>query len=252
VLAAQYVKQAKPDGNTVLLGASTHLVLKHLQPDLNFDSIADFVPVINIATSPTVLVVRAYHPVKSARELVALLKANPGKMNYSSGGIGTAAHLAAATFLAVNGLRASHIPLKGSVEIAASLLRGDTDFAFPITGTGVPQVKAGKLRALGVTSAARLGELPDVPTLVELFKNELLVQESWYGLWAPAKTPAEPVRRLFDASLKALADPELQRQFLNSGAAAAPSKSPEAFAAFVKSENAKWAEIVRLSSAKAD
>jgi tripartite-type tricarboxylate transporter receptor subunit TctC len=252
VLAAQYVKQAKPDGNIVLLGASTHLVLKHLQPDLGFDPIADFVPVINVATSPTVLVVRADSPVKSARDLVAALKANPGKMNYSSGGIGTAAHLAGASFLAINGVRASHIPLKGSVEIAASLLRGDTDFAFPITGTGVPQVKSGKLRALGVTSAARLAELPDVPTLLELFKNELLVQESWYGLWAPAKTPAEAVKRLFAASLKALADPELQQQFLNGGAAAAPSKSPEEFAAFVKSENAKWAQIVKLSSAKAE
>ena len=252
VLAAMYVKQARPDGGTVLLGASTHLVLKHLQPDLGFDPIADFVPIINVATSPTVLIVRADHPAKSARDLVALLKANPGKMNYSSGGIGTAAHLAGATFLAVNGLRASHIPLKGSVEIAASLLRGDTDFAFPITGTGVPQVKAGKFRALGVSSAARLGELPDVPTLVELFKNDLLVQESWYGLWAPAKTPAEPVKRLFAASLKALADPELQKQFMNAGAEAAPSASPEAYAAFVKSENAKWAQIVKLSAAKAD
>jgi tripartite-type tricarboxylate transporter receptor subunit TctC len=252
VLAAQYVKQAKPDGNTLLLGASTHLILKHLQPDLNFDPIADFIPVINVATSPTVLVVRADHPAKSARDLLALLKANPGKMNYSSGGIGTAAHLAGAAFLAVNGLRASHIPLKGSVEIAASLLRGDTDFAFPITGTGVPQVKGGKLRALGVTSAARLGELPDVPTLVELFKDELLVQESWYGLWAPAKTPPEAIKRLYAAGLKTLADPELQKQFIAAGAAAAPSASPEAYAAFVKAENAKWAQIVKLSAAKAD
>lgn len=252
VLAAQYVKLAKPDGNTVLLGASTHLVLKHLQPDLGFDPIADFVPIINVATSPTVLIVRADHPAKSARDLVTLLKANPGRMNYSSGGIGTAAHLAGATFLAVNGLRASHIPLKGSVEIAASLLRGDTDFALPITGTGVPQVKNGKFRALGVSSAERLSELPDVPTLVEVFKNDLLVQESWYGLWAPARTPAEPVKRLYAASLKTLADPELQKQFVNAGAAAAPSASPEAYAAFVKSENAKWAQIVKLSAAKAD
>ena len=148
-------------------------------------------------------------------------------------------------------MRSFHLPCF-SVEIAASLLRGDTDFAFPVSSTGVPQVKSGKLRALAVTSASRLKELPDVPTLMEIFKNELLVQESWFGLWAPAKTPADAVKRLHAASVKALADPELEQQFANAGAATAPSPTPEAFAAFVKSENAKWREIVKLSSAKAD
>ena len=252
VLAAQYVKQSRPDGSTILLGSNTHLIQKHLQPDLKFDPLTDFVPVSNLATSPTVLVVRADHAAKTARELLTILKASGGKMNYSSGGIGTSAHLAGATFLAVNGAKASHIPLKGSVEIAASLLRGDTDFAFPVSSTGVPQVKSGNLRALAVTSASRLKELPDVPTLMEIFNNELLVQESWFGLWAPAKTPADAVKRLHAATVKALADPALQQQFVNGGAAAAPSQSPDAFAAFVKSENAKWAQIVKLSSAKAD
>ena len=145
-----------------------------------------------------------------------------------------------------------HVPLKGSVEIAGSLLRGDTDFAFPVSGTAIPQIKAGKLRALGVSSASRLKELPDVPTLKEALNDELLVQESWLGLWAPAKTPREVVRALHAASVKALADPKLRAQLDAAGSPAAPSESPEAFAAFVKSENAKWGRIAKLSAAKAD
>lgn len=252
VLAAQYVAQQKPDGYTLLLGSNTHLIQKHLQPDLKFDPVADFTPVSNMGSSPTVLVVRADHPAKTVQDLAAALKARSGQMNYGSGGIGTSAHLAGATFVAVAGAKAVHIPLKGSVEIAGSLLRGETDFAFPVTSTGVPQVKGGKLRALAVTGARRLPELPDVPTLAEAMKNDLLVQESWFGVWAPARTPPEVIRRLFAATVKALADPELQKQFQAMGGSAAASQSPEAFAAFVKRENAKWGEIVKLSAAKAD
>ena len=120
-------------------------------------------------------------------------------MNYGSGGIGTSAHLAGATLVSLAGLKATHIPLKGSVEIAGSLLRGDTDFAFPVAGTGIPQVKGGKLRALAVTSRERLKELPDVPTLNEVLKNELAVQESWFGFWAPARTPPDVVAKLHAA-----------------------------------------------------
>ena len=252
VLAAQYVAQQRPDGYTLLLGSNTHLIQKHLQPDLNFDPIADFVPVSNMGSSPTILVVRADHPARTAQELAAALKARSGQMNYGSGGIGTSAHLAGATFVAVAGAKAVHIPLKGSVEIAGSLLRGETDFAFPVTSTGVPQVKGGKLRALGVTGATRLQELPEVPTLAEAMKNDLLVQESWFGVWAPARTPPEVIRALFAAMVKTLADPELRRQFQATGGSVATSESPEAFAAFVKREHAKWGEIVRLSAAKAD
>ncbi|MBI3375891.1 MAG: tripartite tricarboxylate transporter substrate binding protein [Betaproteobacteria bacterium] len=252
VLAAQYVAQSAADGYTVLLGSNTHLIQKHLKPDLSFDPIADFVPVSNMASSPTVMVVRADHPAKSVQDVVSSARRNPGKMNYGSGGIGTSAHLAGATLAALGGFKAVHIPLKGSVEITLSLLRGDTDFAFPISSTGVPQVKSGKLRALAVTSAKRMSELPDVPTLTEVMKSDLAVQESWFGFWAPAKSPAEAVNVLHAATVKALADPQLRQQLESTGGIPAPSESPAAFAAFVKSENVKWAEIVKLSAAKAD
>jgi len=208
--------------------------------------------VSNMASTPTVLVVRADYPAKTVQELIALAKSKPGKLNYGSGGIGTSAHLAGATLVALEGLQAVHIPLKGSVEIAASLLRGDTDFALPVSGTAIPNVKSGKLRALATTSAHPVAQLPGVPTLAATLKNDLYIQESWFGLWAPAKTPAAVLNAMHAATLKALADPKLQQQFEAAGSPVATSESPEAYAAFVKMENVKWAKIVKLVNAKSE
>ena len=252
VLGAMSVRSSLPDGYTFLLGSNSPLIQKHMNPDLKFDPLADFAPVANMASTPTVLVVRADHPAKDMRELVEIVKKNAGKMNYGSGGIGTAAHLAGASFVALAGLEAVHIPLKGSVEITASLLRGDTQFAFPVSGTAIPHVKSGKLRALGTTSAQPMKQLPGVPTLAATFKNDLYIQEAWFGLWAPAKTPAAAVKAMHAAASKALADPQLQQQFEAAGSPVAASESPEAYAAFVKSENAKWAKIVKLANAKSE
>jgi tripartite-type tricarboxylate transporter receptor subunit TctC len=252
VLAAQYVSQSAPDGYTLLMGSNTHLIQKIMQPELKFEPLTDFVPVSNMAASPTVMVVRADAPYKTVADVIAAAKANPGKMNYGSGGIGTSAHLAGATFVALGGLKATHIPLKGSVEITASLLRGDTDFAFPVAGTGVPQVKGGRLRALAVTGASRLKELPDVPTLNEAMNNDLTVQESWFGFWAPARTPADVVAKLHAAANKVLSDPAVKAQFEATGNTAAGTASPQAFAAFVRSENRKWADIVKLTGVTAN
>jgi tripartite-type tricarboxylate transporter receptor subunit TctC len=247
VLAAQYVAQSQADGYTLLMGSNTHLIQKIMQPDLKFDPLGDFIAVCNTATSPTVMVVRADGPYKKVEDVIAAARTNPGKLNYSSGGIGTSAHLAGATLVSLVGLQATHIPLKGSVEISASLIRGDTDFAFPVTGTGVPQVKGGRLRALAVTSSTRLKDLPDVPTLYEVMKNDLAVQESWFGFWAPAKTPAEVVNVLFTAATKTMTDPGIRAAFEATGSTIAVSASPQAFASFVQSENRKWAAIVKLT-----
>lgn len=184
VLAAQFVAQQSPDGYNLLMGSNTHLIQKLLQPQLKFGPIAEFVAVSNMAVSPTVMVVRADGPFRKVEDVIAEAKAAPGMLNYSSGGIGTSAHLAGATLVSLAGVTATHIPLKGSVEITASLLRGDTDFAFPVAGTGIPQVKGGKLRMLATTGAQRLKDFPDVPTLHEVLKSELAVQESWFGFWA--------------------------------------------------------------------
>lgn len=251
VLAAQYVAQSEADGYTLLMGSNTHLIQKLLQPSLKFDPIADFAPVCNLASSPTVLVVSAQSPWRTLAELIADLKAHPGKGNYGSGGVGTSAHLAGATLASLAGVQAMHIPLKGSVEISASLQRGDTQFAFPVAGTAIPQVKGGKLRAMAVTSRARMTLLPDVPTLQEQLKSELAVQESWFGVWAPQRTPAEIVGKVHAAVRQAATAPSVVSAFEAAGNLSTPSASPQAFAEFCKREQAKWADIIKLTGVTA-
>ena len=252
VLAAQYVAQAPADGYTVLVGSNSHLIQKILQPTLKFDPVNEFVPITVIGTSPSVLVVAANSPYRNVEDLIAAVKASPGKLNYGSGGIGSAAHLGAATLMSLARGNAVHVPLKGSVEIPLSLLRGDTEFAFTIAGTAIPQVKGGKLRALAVTSAAPLKELPNVPTLRDVMHSELAVQEFWFGLWVPLKTPAEAISALYQAATQVLIDASIKASFEMAGNSVITSESPKADAAFVQAENKKWSEIIKLTGVTAN
>ncbi|MSQ71660.1 MAG: hypothetical protein EXR27_10295 [Betaproteobacteria bacterium] len=201
---------------------------------------------------PLLLACTVFAGAVQAQELVASAAGRPGRMNYASGGIGTSVHLAGATLVAQAKLDAVHIPMRGSVEIAAALLRGDVQFAFPIAGTAIPNVRSGKLRALAVTSPARLPQFPDVPTMAEIMHNDIFVQESWFGAWAPAGTPQPVLQKLHAALAKAMQGPGLRQLLEASGSYAATSKSPGEYAAYVKSEHAKWGEIVKLSGAKAE
>ena len=147
---------------------------------------------------------------------------------------------------------AVHVPYRGSVELPTALLANQIQFAFPIAGTALPFVKAGKMRALAVSSAKRIVSLPDVPTLKEVYGDDLLVQEAWGGLWAPAGTPAPVVQQLFVATRKAFADPELRAAYQAGGTEPELSESPEAFGRFMKAETQKWTRLIQLTGVKAD
>ncbi|KRC70849.1 Tripartite tricarboxylate transporter family receptor [compost metagenome] len=247
VLAAQYVAQAAADGYTLLLGSNSHLIQKALQPSLMFDPENDFLPVTVIGTSPSVLVVSADSPYRTVQDLIAALRSRPGKMNFASGGVGSAAHLGGATFVTLLGVDAMHVPFKGSVEIPVSLVRGDTDFAFTIAGTAIPQVGSGRLRALAVTSRDPVPELPNVPTLHDILHSDLAIQEFWFGFWLPRKSPAEVVDKLYGATTAALKDASVKRMFEAAGTRVIQNDNPQAAAAFVRSEYRKWAEIIKLT-----
>jgi len=251
-IAAVSVAQAAPDGYTLLLGSSVHLVLKHLNPGAAYDPLASFEPVTLTTSSPSVLVVAADSPAKDLKDLKALIRAQPGKLNYGSGGIGTPAHLAPAAMLKTLKAEAVHVPYKGSVDIVPALMSGQIQFAFPIAGTALPQIRNGKVRALAVTSAARLPQLPDVPTLKEAYGSELLVIDSWGCIWVPKGTPRPVIDKLYAATVKAHRDPAVRAFYEQLGSVVRLSASPEEFGAFTRAENAKWGELVKLSGAKVE
>jgi tripartite-type tricarboxylate transporter receptor subunit TctC len=252
ILAAELVTQSPPDGYTLLAGSISQVVQKILRPDAKFDPLSGFVPIGQTSTAPVVLIVPVESPVKSVKELEALIRSKPGQLNYGSGGIGTAAHIAGSSFASVLKLEAVHVPYRGSVELMPALLGGQIQFAFPIAGTSVPHVKSGKARALAVTGARRLSSLPDVPTMKEIYGDDLFVQESWGGLWAPPGTPPAVISTLFNATRQAFTDPALRAAFQAGGTEVELSASPEAFAAFMKAETAKWARLIQMAGVKAD
>jgi tripartite-type tricarboxylate transporter receptor subunit TctC len=252
IVAAEVVAQAPPDGYTLLMGSMSQIVQKILRPAAKFDPHTSFVPVTLTSSAPAVLIVLADSPIKSAKELEEAIRAKPGQFNYGSGGVGTAAHIAGATFASLQKLNAIHIPYRGSVEIMPGLLGGQVQFAFPISGTAVPHVKAGKARALGVMSAKRLPSLPEVPTMKELFGDELYVQDFWGGVWAPAGTPPAVIAKLFAATRQAHMDAGLREQYRAGGTEVELSNSPEEFAAFMKAESAKWVRLIQLAGVKAE
>ncbi len=247
IIAAEYAAQQPADGYTLLLGASTHVTQKVLQPRAAFDPVKGFTHVTRLSYAPSLLVVAADSPYKTLDDLLRAARAVPGKLNFGSGGIGSAAHLAGAALAQQARLDVAHIPYRGSVDLPAALLAGDIHFAIPTASTVVPQLQGGKLRALAITSAQRDPLLPNLPTLKELTGSDDLVLVSWSGLWLPAGAPAAVVRTLFDAHAKVYADPEIVKAHAALGVTVALSASEGEFAEFVAAESAKIARIVKAA-----
>jgi len=252
MLAAQVAANAAPDGYTLLLGASTHVTQKLIQPGVKWDPVKDFAHITRMGGGSTVLLVDADAPYKTIQELIAAAKAKPGSLNYSTGGIGSAAHLSGAAFATVAGIDVVHVPYRGSVEIVPSILSKSTEFGFPVASTALPQVAAGKVRALGVSGPQRLPQLPNVPTFKEVLGSDDVVIESWSGLWAPAGTPKEILLKLNQAATKAGADKDVALAFERGGSPLELSASPDDFTRFVAADMAKQARIVAAAKITAE
>ena len=250
-IGADLVAKAAPDGYTIVMGAlSTHAVNPSLYAKMPYDAIADFAPITLVAVTPNVLVVNAALPVNSAKEFIAYAKANSGKLAFGSGSNGSAGHLAGELFKVDTGTDITHIPYKGGAPATQALLAGDTQFMFDNLANAMPQVKAGKLKALAVTTAERSKLAPDLPTMAEAGLPGFDIS-TWFGLFAPAGTPKEIIAKWNAEVAKILNSPEMRDKLIAQGAEPSPT-SPEQFAAFVKSEIPKYAKIIKASGAKVD
>ena len=248
-IGAGLAARAAPDGYTLLVGhIGTFGVNSTLYPKLPYDPIRDFQPISLFARVPNMLVVNPALPVKTVKELVALAKLRPGELNYGSAGNGSAAHLLVEYFKLLTKTNIQHVPYRGTAPAMTDLIAGQVSLTITGLRPLLPQVRTGKLRALGVTTAARLTQLPEVPTIIEAGVTGYEVTQ-WFGLMAPAATPKDIIARLLDETHKALQRPELRERYANE--ATDPSgNTPEQFAAFVVSEIARWAPVVRASGAR--
>jgi len=248
ILAGQIAARSAPDGYTILLGSSSHVTQKLLEPKADFEPMTSFTHIARLSTAPTLMIAEADGPFRSAADVAAAAKKNPGKYNYGSGGIGSAAHLAGAAFATFTGIDVVHVPFRGSVEIVPAILSKTVDFAFPTASTAVPQVNAGKVRALATTGLKRLPQLPEVPTLKELYGSDDLVVESWSGLWGPAGLPPDIVTRLNDAALEVARMPEVIAVHEKIGSPIDTTATPAEFTAFIRAETAKYARLVAAAN----
>ena len=249
-IGTDVASRAKPDGSTIMLATvASHGLNSALYSRLNHDPIKDFAPIGLITTSPGVMLVPKDSPYRSVRELIEKARAQPGQLNYGSGGVGSSQHLAGAVFRKLANVDVAHIPFKGTAPAMTDLMAGRVDFV--ITTGALPFIRSGKLRPLAVAAHQRLPALPDVPTFDEAGVKGFYT-DSWYGLVAPANTPRPALQKLNAALNQALRDSELQKQFSEQGSIPVKPMGVDEFWTFVKKQMPIAAEHVRISGAKAD
>jgi tripartite-type tricarboxylate transporter receptor subunit TctC len=242
------VARATPDGYTLLAVAASFTINPSLHQKLPFDPVRDFAPITRIAALPHILVVHPSVPVGSVKELIALARAKPGYLNYASSGVATSTHLAAELFLHMTGTKMVQVPYKGGAPGMVALVGGEVHLYFATISTALPHVKAGRLRALAVTTPRRSTAAPEYPTVAEAGVPGY-EHASWVGMFAPARTPPPVVTKLNDHTVKVVNVPEVKSMLLRDGLETV-GDSPQEFAALVKSEIAKWIKVVKAAGIK--
>jgi tripartite-type tricarboxylate transporter receptor subunit TctC len=250
-IGAEYVARAEPDGTTLFLTTvGAVAVTPHLMAKVPYNPIRDFAPIILVVRNTTILVVKPDMPVASARELAALAARNPGTIAIASTGNGSMPHLALELYQASAGVKFLHVPYRGAAAALGDVLGGQVQGLFADTLVVLPQIQAGQIRALGAASANRSAALPEVPTLAEQGFPDTNA-DNWYGLLAPARTPAPVIAKLHDAVATALAEPDMRDQLVRSGAVPAATSTAE-FAQLLRDELARWGRVVREKNIKGE
>jgi tripartite-type tricarboxylate transporter receptor subunit TctC len=248
-LAADAVAKAAPDGNTLLMSFTSHAINASLYPHLPFDPVKDFTPLTMVSTSPSVLVAHPKLPANNVAELIALAKARPGQLNFAIGAMGSSLHLAGDAFKMKAGVFIVNIPYRGTAPAVQDVLAGQVDLMFAAVGNVQAHIKAGKLKALGVTSAKRLAAFPEVPAIAESLPG--YESSAWFGLFGPARMSPELSKSLSDAARAAVQTPQVRRRIESEGASPVGS-SPEEFARFVSHEIVRWKAVVQYAGAQAE
>ena len=249
-IANEFVARSAPDGTTLLVTTSALAINMSLYKGLKFDALKDFTPIAIFSESPNILVVNAKLAATNLREFLAYARANPGKLNYSSAGSGTTQHLSAELFKLKAGLSIVHVPYKGTAPSLASLIAAETDLTFANIPAILSHVKSGRLRPLASTGAKRAELMPEVPVMKEAGVEGVEVTV-WFGVLGPAGMPRDMVQALSQAIGKAARDPDMRKRLAEQGAEPVGS-SAEEFSKIMKDEVAKWAEVVKVSGAKAE
>ena len=250
-IGGQAAARAAADGYTLFMGTvGTHAINAALYKKMPFDPVKDFAPLTRVANVPNLLVANPAQPFKTVQELIAYAKANPGKVNFGSSGSGSSIHLSGELFKSMAKVDMQHVPYKGSAPAVTDLLGNQIAIMFDNMPSAIQHVRSGKLRAIAVTTAKRSPELPDVPTIAEAGVPGYEAT-SWFGMFAPAATPAPVVGQLNKALVKVLAQPDIKKRINEQGAETA-GETPEQFAAFIQQESVKWGKVVRESGASVD
>lgn len=246
-IGTELVARAAPDGYTLGIGVNgTHAINPSLYPKLSFDPVRDFAPVALAISVPALLLVHPSFPAASVKQLIALAKARPGEINYASGGVGTPPHIMAELFASMAGIKLGHVPYKGAAPAAIDVIAGFVPMMFDNLVSGLPHVKSRKVRALGVTSAARSAVVPDIPTIAEagLPGYEAV---TWIAVFAPAGTPREIVTRLNAEIIAILAAPDVRERFAAMGATVGGG-TPEQLATLLRDDLARWARVIKAAN----
>jgi tripartite-type tricarboxylate transporter receptor subunit TctC len=250
MIGGELVAKAPPDGYTLLMAVSTLATNPVIYRKVPYDALKDFAPITLVLSAPNILVVHPSLPVKTVKELIWFAQARPGELNYASAGAGTNPHLCMELFLSMAGLRMVHIPYKGSAPAMIDLLAGQVTTMTATMLTGLPHVRTGRLRALGITGLKRIAAAHDVPTIAEAgVPGYEAVQ--WYGLLAPAQTPKEIISRLNREMVAILQSGDVKERFASDGADAVPT-TPEEFARYIKTETEKWVRVAKTAGIKAE
>lgn len=251
IIGASAVATAPPDGYTLYGAAGQHAIISSVYSKLPFDPVKDFTPVVLLATGPYLLVVHPSVPAKSVRELIALAKSRPGKLNYSSAGPGSGFHMAGELFNVVAGIKTVHVPYKGGAPAGTAVLSGEVDMTFGSPAVLLRYVEAGRLRALAVTTPQRFKPLPDVPTVAEAGLAGFDAQ-SWYGIFAPAGTPREIVSKLADQITAILKSDEVVRKVYAQAGLEPGGGTPEQLGEIFLNDVKKWAKVAKAAGVRVD